>query len=103
MSQDTGAVEWDTRLPSTPYGAATVTNDVVFTTTFHGDLYALDAATGKILLTKPLSAGTNAPVTVDGDYFIAAADIPAPDTQNQELIIAYKLGAKGTLPVTVGS
>lgn len=103
MSQDTGAVEWDTRLPSTPYGAATVTNDVVFTTTFHGDLYALDAATGKILLTKPLSAGTNAPVTVDGDYFIAAADIPAPDTQNQELIIACKLGAKGTLPVTVGS
>jgi len=103
VNQDTGAIEWDTRLPSTPYGAATVTNDVVFTTTFHGDLYALDAGTGKILLAKPLSAGTNAPVTVDGDYVIAGADIPAPNTHQQELIIAYKLGAKGTLPATVGA
>jgi outer membrane protein assembly factor BamB len=103
VNQDTGTVEWDTPLPSSPYGAATVTNDVVFTTTFHGDLYALDAATGKILLAKPLSAGTNAPVTVDGDYVIAGADIPAPDTQQQELIIAYKLGAKGTLSAIVGT
>jgi outer membrane protein assembly factor BamB len=61
VNQDTGAVEWDTPLPSSPYGAATVTNDVVFTTTFRGDLYALDAGTGKILLKTPLSAGTNAP------------------------------------------
>src|SRR6266487_1857214 len=103
VNQDTGAIEWDTRLPSSPYGAATVTNDVVFTTTFHGDLYALDAATGKILLAKPLSAGTNAPVAVDGDYIIAGADVPAPNTQQRELIIAYKLGAKGTLPATVGA
>jgi hypothetical protein len=29
VNQDTGAVEWDTPLPSSPYGAATVTNDVV--------------------------------------------------------------------------
>ncbi len=36
VNQDTGAVEWDTLLPSSPYGAATVTNDVVFTTTFKG-------------------------------------------------------------------
>ena len=103
VNQDTGTVEWDDRLPSTPYGAATVTNNVVFTTTFSGDLYAFDAATGKILLAKPLSAGTNAPVTVDGDYVIAGADMPAPNTPQQQLIIAYKLGAKGALPDTVGT
>jgi len=73
VGQDTGAVEWDTPLPSSPYGAATVTNDVVFTTTFRGDMYALDAGTGKILLKTPLSAGSNAPVAVDGDYVIAGA------------------------------
>src|SRR5580698_9705484 len=33
VNQDTGTVDWDTLLPSSPYGAATVTNDVVFTTT----------------------------------------------------------------------
>ena len=102
VNQDTGAVEWDTPLPSSPYGAATVTNDVVFTTTFHGDLYALDAGTGKILLKTPLSAGTNAPVAVDGDYVIAGAGASLVPSQ-QRMIIAYKLGATGKLPDTVGS
>src|SRR3984957_7475834 len=68
VNQDTGAVIWDTPLPSSPYGAATVTNDVVFTTTFKGELYALDATTGAIVFTSPMSAGSNAPVAVDGNY-----------------------------------
>ncbi len=76
------------------------TNGVVFTTTFHGDLYALNAATGKILLKTPLSAGTNAPVAVDGDHVIAS--VPTSGTQ-QPLVIACKLGAKDTLPDTVGA
>jgi len=102
VSQDTGTVAWDTPLPSSPYGAATVTNDVVFTTTFQGDLYALDAATGKILLRTPMSAGSNAPVAVDGDYVIAGAGAPLSAAQ-RTLIIAYKLGATGKLPDTVGA
>src|SRR3984885_7647191 len=57
VNQDTGAVIWDTPLPSSPYGAATVTNDVVFTTTFTGYLYALDATTGAILFKTPMSSG----------------------------------------------
>jgi glucose dehydrogenase len=102
VNQDTGAIEWDTPLPSSPYGAATVTNDVVLTTTFHGDLYALDAATGAILFKTPMSAGSNAPVAVDGDYVIAGAGAALPPTQ-RDMIIAYKLGATGKLPDTVGS
>jgi alcohol dehydrogenase (cytochrome c) len=102
VNQDTGTVEWDTPLPSSPYGAATVTNDVVLTTTFHGDLYALDASTGAILFETPMSAGSNAPVTVDGDYVIAGAGAVLSAGQHP-LIIAYKLGATGKLPGTVGS
>jgi alcohol dehydrogenase (cytochrome c) len=102
VSQDTGTVDWDTPLPSSPYGAATVTNDVVFTTTFRGDLYALGAATGKILLETPMSAGSNAPVAVDGDYVIAGAGTPLSGSQ-RPMIIAYKVGAHGKLPDTVGS
>ena len=101
VNQGTGTVEWDTPLPSSPYGAATVTNDVVLTTTFHGDLYALDAATGAILFKTPMSAGSNAPVAVDGDYVIASAGAALSSTQ-QNMIIAYKLGATGKLPDTVG-
>jgi outer membrane protein assembly factor BamB len=102
VNQDTGAVEWDTLLPSSPYGAATVTNDVVFTTTFKGDLYALDASTGAILFKTPMSAGSSAPVAIDGDYVIAGAGAALSTTQ-RDMIIAYKLGAIGKLPDTVSS
>src|ERR1700691_315712 len=100
VNQDTGTVIWDTPLPSSPFGAATVTNDVVFTTTFKGYLYALDAVSGAILFKTPMSAGTNAPVAVDGDYVIAGAGAAQSRTQ-RNMIIAYKLGTAGKLPDTV--
>ena len=103
VNQDTGTVIWDTPLPSMLFGAATVTNDVVFTTTFNGYLYALDATTGAILFKTPMSALANAPVAVDGDYVIAGAGLAAPSSKQRNMIIAYKLGATGKLPDTVGS
>ena len=102
VDQDTGKIEWADQLPSSPYGAAAVTNNVVFTTTYNGYLYAVNATTGAILFKTPLSAQTNAPVTIDGDYVIAGAGLAITSAQ-QPLIIAYKLGAKGKLPDTVGS
>jgi alcohol dehydrogenase (cytochrome c) len=103
VSQETGKVSWDDKLPSAPYGAATVTNNVVFTTTYSGYLYAFNAATGAILLKTPLSAGSNAPVAVDGDYVIAGAGVPSLSPSRHELIIAYELGVTGgKLPDTVG-
>jgi outer membrane protein assembly factor BamB len=100
VNQDTGKIEWDDKLPSSPYGAAAVTGNVVLTTTYNGYLYAFNAATGAILLKTPLSAGSNAPVTIDGDYVIVGAGVQSKSLQ--ALIIAYKLGAKGKLPDTVG-
>jgi len=49
----------------------------------------------------PLPAGTSAPVAIDGDYVIAGAGSPL-SAQQQPMIIAYKLGATGKLPDTVG-
>ncbi len=97
VNQDTGKAVWDDKLPSTPYGAATLTNNVVFTTTYDGFLYAFNAATGAIVLSVPLSAGSNSPVAVDGDYVIACAGDRL-HSGEKALIIAYKLGAKGNLP-----
>src|SRR5580693_622699 len=102
VNQDTGAVTWDTSLPSLPFGAATVTNDVVFTTTFKGYLYALNATTGAILFSTPMSAATNGQVAVDGDYVITGAGLDL-SSSDKNLIIAYKLGGTGKLPHTVGS
>jgi outer membrane protein assembly factor BamB len=100
VNQDTGKVIWDDKLPSSAYGAATVTNNVVFTTTYNGYLYAFSTATGQVLLKLRLPDGTNAPVTISGDYVIAGAGLPrgsissaAARAKGQTVIIAYKLGA----------
>src|SRR5258708_35393120 len=49
LSLATGKVEWDTKVASLPLGAATVSNDLVFTTLYNGKLLALDASTGPIV------------------------------------------------------
>jgi outer membrane protein assembly factor BamB len=100
VDQDTGKLMWDDKLPSAPFGAAAVTNNVVLTTTFTGHLYAFNATTGAILLDTPLSAATNAAVTIDGDYVIVGSGAVLSRSQHA-LIVAYRLGANGKLPDTV--
>jgi alcohol dehydrogenase (cytochrome c) len=90
VNNATGKIEWDDKLPSSPYGAAAVTNNVVFTTTFAGQLYAFNASTGAIIKQWTLPAGTNAPVTVDGDYVITVGSYAQNSSETPE-IIAYKL------------
>ena len=94
----TGKVKWDHKLPSSAYGAATIANDVVFTTTFDGTLYGLNADTGAEVFKTKLSAGTNAPVGVYGDTVVTAGSFPSGPGQ-KAMIIAYRLGANGKLPV----
>jgi outer membrane protein assembly factor BamB len=93
----TGKVKWDVKLSSSPYGAATIANDVVFTTTFDGTLHGFDVDRGKEVWNTKLSAGTNAPVAVVDDTLIAASTLPGGPSQ-KALIIAYRLGATGKLP-----
>jgi alcohol dehydrogenase (cytochrome c) len=97
VNEATGKLEWDHKLPSSPYGAVTIANDVVFTTTFDGTLYALTASTGAELWHTALGSNTNAPVAVSGDTLLTAASFPG--RSGHGLIIAYRLGAHGQLPV----
>jgi alcohol dehydrogenase (cytochrome c) len=90
LNQKTGKLVWSHQFASSPYGGATVSNDVVFTTTFDGSLWALSAKTGKALWQQQLSAGTNATVAVSGGYVITAASLPLTATQTAD-IVAYKL------------
>ena len=53
------------------------TNDVAFTTTFDGTLWALNTSNGKVLWHKQLSAGTNTPVTINGNMVITGGTFPA--------------------------
>ncbi len=90
LNQRTGKHIWTHSFASSPYGGATIANDVVFTTTFNGVLWALDTQTGKVLWQQQLSAGTNATVAVSGGYVITAASLPLTATQTAA-IVAYKL------------
>ncbi len=95
LSLSTGKVMWNTPLPSSPYGAATVSNDLVWTTTFNGKLIAMNRSTGKIVWQQQLSAGTNSPLAIDGDTLVTAASYASGKGQTPE-IVAYSLSAPST-------
>ena len=87
----TGRRRWDRKLPSSPYGAATVVNNLVFTTDYSGQVLAFARATGKLVWSAQLSAGTNAQIVVAGDTLVTAASAPQPGQQPE--IVAYRLGS----------
>ena len=72
----TGDVEWDTKVPQMPLGAATVSNDLVFTTLYNGTLIALNRNTGAIVYRRTLPTSTNAPIAIAGDTVLIPAGGP---------------------------
>ena len=90
-----GRVKWDRRLPHSVYGAATISNDVVFTTTLDGMVWGLDTSSGRILWRSQMPEATDAPVAIAGDTLLTAASFPARGEQQELVIVAYRLGAGG--------
>ena len=87
-----GSVAWKHEFPLAPaYGATTVTNDIVFATTYDGKLYGFDTGSGQPAWQVELPAGTNSGVAVEGDMVIAPAGVAAVEGQTPQ-IIAYRLG-----------
>ena len=90
-----GTVKWKRDFAQPAYGAATISNDLVFTTTFDGKVMALHRDTGSVVWEEQLPAGTNATIAIVGDTLITAASFP--QTKDQKpVIIAYRLGAMGS-------
>ena len=88
----TGKPLWATQLPQLPLGGATVSNDLVFTTTFTGELMALSRQDGAVVWTAQLPAGSNATLAIVGNTLLAGAGIPLNTTQHPA-VVAYRLGA----------
>jgi len=76
LSLATGKVEWDTKVPSMPLGAATVSNDLLFTTLYNGVLIALDRGTGAVVYRRQLPTSANAPIAVFGNTALVPAGGP---------------------------
>jgi outer membrane protein assembly factor BamB len=92
LSLSTGRVQWDTKVPSVPLGAATVSNDLVFTTLVNGTLLALDRSTGKIVYRSELPTRTNAPIAIAGDtVLVPAGGLTGRQPSRNPQLAAYSL------------
>lgn len=66
----TGKPIWSTSFDSTVIGAATVINDLVFTSTLDGTIYALDKKTGAEIWNYSAPGGINGWPAVSGDFIL---------------------------------
>jgi alcohol dehydrogenase (cytochrome c) len=90
----TGKVEWDTKVPTLPLGAATVSNDLVFTTLYNGELLALNRSTGAIVYRKTLPTSTNSPIAITRNAILVPAGAPetsAKGSSGTPQLVAYTL------------
>jgi glucose dehydrogenase len=76
----TGIVLWNTRFDSMVLGGATVVNDLVFTSTFDGMIYALDRATGEAVWSYQAQGGINFLPAVAEDRIIFPIGLQTGDT-----------------------
>jgi len=83
----TGKVLWNNRLDSLNVGAATVVNDLVFTATFDGTIYAYNRKTGELVWQYQAPGGINGWPAVKGDTII----FPVGLGENPQLL-AFKIG-----------
>jgi alcohol dehydrogenase (cytochrome c) len=94
LSLATGKVEWDTKVPTMPLGAATVSNDLVFTDLYNGVLIAFNRATGEIVYRHQLPTSANAPIAVFGNTVLVPAGAPETSSsgkRGQPQLVAYTL------------
>ena len=86
-----GKVLWQHKLPSMDFGSAAVANDVVFTSTYAGTVYAFDTQTGKTLWTVKAPAGINSFPAIDGDTLLVGAGTTGFDKNPKFQLVAYAL------------
>ncbi len=82
----TGHILWERRQVSPDFGCATVSNDLVFTSTFDGSVYAYATDDGALVWHERMRAGVNACPAVVGDLVLFGAGIPLRDRKTPELV-----------------
>jgi alcohol dehydrogenase (cytochrome c) len=102
INQATGKIKWQHHFAHSPYGGAAVTNDLVFTTTFDGTIWALNKNTGAVVWHAKLPAGSNSTVAIDGNTVLTGAGFPE-GAHQKPTFVAYRIGAKGSSQKTSSS
>lgn len=89
----TGKILWQHKLDRVAFGAVTVVNDLVFTATLDGTVYALARQDGSIVWQWKGPGGTNAWPAVAGDTIVWAFGIG-----DGPSMVALSLNGNGSLP-----
>jgi alcohol dehydrogenase (cytochrome c) len=86
----TGKVRWETKLNGLPFGAATVSNDLVLTTLYSGILVAINRETGALVYQHKLPTSTDAPIAIAGGTLLLPAGGPTAETSGgHPQLVAY--------------
>jgi outer membrane protein assembly factor BamB len=89
----TGRRVWRRTFSSPTFGCATASDDIVFTATYDGRVFAFAADDGRTLWTAHARAGINACPTVDGDMLLVGAGAdPRTIASPVHELVAYALG-----------
>jgi outer membrane protein assembly factor BamB/mono/diheme cytochrome c family protein len=91
----TGEKLWETELHQPSFGAATVSNDLVFTTLYDGTVVGLSREDGSIVWEEELPGGSNSPLVIERGTLIAINSVPTGTAKPQ--IVAWRLGASGAV------
>jgi alcohol dehydrogenase (cytochrome c) len=86
-----GAIQWEQEFTSAAFGAPTVVNDLVFASSFEGQLYAFETGSGNEVWNTTLPANINTSVSISGDTVIAPAGLAGAEGQTPAMV-AYRLG-----------
>jgi outer membrane protein assembly factor BamB len=93
VDASTGKVVWSHKYPTLAVGAATIANDVVFTETYDGTIYAYNAKTGAKVWSVKAPNGINSFPAITKTMFIVGAGAPASKKPLNE-IVAYSLNGQ---------
>jgi outer membrane protein assembly factor BamB len=72
-----------------------VAGDLVFTSTFTGEVLAFDRASGKQVWSMQAPGGINSPMSAAGDTLLVPVGLGP-----QPMVLALVLGATGTIPTS---
>ncbi|HRW37537.1 MAG: PQQ-binding-like beta-propeller repeat protein [Acidimicrobiales bacterium] len=82
----TGDIEWDVSLDGDAFGGATVSGDLVFTSTFGGTILAIDRASGETVWSYDAPGGINGWPAVAGDELFVPVG-----TSDPPQLLAFRL------------
>lgn len=96
LNTSNGDVNWTKKLASVPLGAATVVNNIVFTSTLDGHVYGFNAGNGDTVFESKLPAGAVAPLAAfDGTLIVPAGWAHGKGQKAQ--VVAFTIGGLGEI------